>query len=191
MMSKNTKEKILEKAFHLFTNRSYEVVTIDKIAEKADVSKGAVFHYFDSKHELANRSIFHYMENNWMPIYKELNKMDDPDTMLRKSIGYSFEFFFKNPKFMRFFMDLYEKNKDEDVIEKHLDDFYKELLEMGTKMFKELGAEKPRLKSHLFTACIDGMALQFTFFGELEDFPDTEDLKNETYNIFTERRNDP
>ena len=184
-MGKETKEKILNTAFRLFVNNSYEGVTIDEIAEEAGVSKGAVFHYFDSKFELANSSIFYYMEDNWMPIYDDILRTEDPDHMLKETIDYSFDFFHDNPKFMRFFMELYERSKNEDMIEEQIDDFYKELLDMGKEMFERLDADNPKLKAHLLTACLDGLALQFTFFGGKEDFPDLDDLKDETYNIFS------
>lgn len=189
-MEKGTQERILDTAFELFVNNSYECVTIDQIAEETDVSKGAVFHYFDSKFNLANRSIFNHMEKNWMPVYKELYEIEDPHIMIEKSIDYSFKFFLDNPKFMRFFMDLYERSENEDIIEEQLDDFYKELINMSTDMFEKLGVENPKLRSHIFTACIDGLALQFTFFGEDEDFPDLEKLKNEAISIFSFRGDD-
>ncbi len=188
-MGNETKEKILDTAFRLFVDNSYEGVTIDEIAEETCVSKGAVFHYFDSKFELANSSIFYYMENNWMPIYEDILKSEEPDQMLKKSIDYSFDFFHDNPKFMRFFMELYERSKNEDIIEEQIDNFYKELLEMGTMMFERLDVENPKIKAHLLTACLDGLALQFTFFGDEEDFPDQDELKDETYRIFISGEN--
>ena len=186
-MGKETQERILDTAFHLFVNNSYDSVTIDRIADEADVSKGAVFHYFDSKFSLANDSIFNYMEKNWMPLYKELYELDDPEVVMEKAIDFSFKFFLDNPKFMRFFIDIYERSEDEDIIEEHLDDFYMELIEMSTYMFEKLGVDNPKLRSHLLTACIDGLALQFTFFGDKDDFPEPEELRNETIRIFSDR----
>lgn len=183
-MGKETKEKILETAFRSFVDNSYGGVTIDEIAEGAEVSKGAVFHYFDSKFELANRSIFDHMQNNWMPIYQDISKTEEPDIMLKKFIDHSFDFFYENPKFMRLFMELYERSKDEKMVEGQIDDLYKELLDMSANMFERLESDNPKLKSHLLAACLDGLALQFTFLGDQEDFPDPEELKDETYKIF-------
>ncbi|KXA94003.1 hypothetical protein AKJ66_00110 [candidate division MSBL1 archaeon SCGC-AAA259E22] len=52
-MSENTKGTILGSAFDLFKEKSLNEATIEDVAEEAGVSKGAVFHYFDSKSELA------------------------------------------------------------------------------------------------------------------------------------------
>jgi AcrR family transcriptional regulator len=48
---------ILEAAQRLFAARGFEATTIDDIAASAGVTKGAVYHYFDSK-ELVFREVF-------------------------------------------------------------------------------------------------------------------------------------
>jgi AcrR family transcriptional regulator len=52
MYNKNTKEHIIEVAISLFNRFGYKKTTIDEIAEIADKSKGAIYHYFESKEEL-------------------------------------------------------------------------------------------------------------------------------------------
>ncbi|WP_319226632.1 TetR/AcrR family transcriptional regulator [Draconibacterium orientale] len=52
MCNKNTKEHIIEVAISLFNRFGYKKTTIDEIAEIADKSKGAIYHYFESKEEL-------------------------------------------------------------------------------------------------------------------------------------------
>lgn len=47
-----TAEKIRAAAAELFVRRSYADVTIDQVAEAAEVTKGAVYHHFDSKEGL-------------------------------------------------------------------------------------------------------------------------------------------
>lgn len=50
--SEATIGRILEAAEGLFTSRSYADVTMDDIAAAARVTKGAVYHHFESKEEL-------------------------------------------------------------------------------------------------------------------------------------------
>lgn len=49
----NAKEKLLEAALDLIWERSYGVVTIDAICEKAEVKKGSFYYFFESKSALA------------------------------------------------------------------------------------------------------------------------------------------
>ena len=51
-MSKNTKNKILSVASNLFVSKGYKNVSLNDIADKAEVTKGGVYHYFSSKEEL-------------------------------------------------------------------------------------------------------------------------------------------
>lgn len=49
---KNTKEHILKISFGLFLQKSFREVTMKEIVEKTGLSKGAFYHYFDSKEQI-------------------------------------------------------------------------------------------------------------------------------------------
>lgn len=49
----NAKEKLLDAALELIWERSYGVVTIDAICEKAGVKKGSFYYFYESKSALA------------------------------------------------------------------------------------------------------------------------------------------
>src|SRR5690625_1747991 len=51
-MARNTREHILKVAFFLFLQKSFKAVTLKDIVSKAEVSKGAFYHYFESKNDL-------------------------------------------------------------------------------------------------------------------------------------------
>ena len=48
----NTKEHILNISLNLFLQKSFKEVTMKEIVEKTGISKGAFYHYFDSKEQL-------------------------------------------------------------------------------------------------------------------------------------------
>ena len=50
---------ILDSAFDLFTNQGVENTSIADIAKHAGVAKGTFYLYFQDKHELRNRLIYH------------------------------------------------------------------------------------------------------------------------------------
>lgn len=45
------RQRLIEVGMDLFCNRSYEEVSIDDIAEVADISKGLLYYYFPTKHD--------------------------------------------------------------------------------------------------------------------------------------------
>jgi len=57
----DAKERLLDAALELIWERSYGVVTIDAICEKAQVKKGSFYYFFDSKSSLAIAAL----EDNW------------------------------------------------------------------------------------------------------------------------------
>jgi AcrR family transcriptional regulator len=60
---KDTREFIIDEAFKLFLNRSYEAVSISVISEAIGFTKGALYHHFTNKEEL-----FHAVIDKHLPI---------------------------------------------------------------------------------------------------------------------------
>jgi AcrR family transcriptional regulator len=59
-MAKDSKEHILEVSLLLFLKKSYEAVTMKELVEKTGLSKGAFYHYFESKDQLFIEVFKHY-----------------------------------------------------------------------------------------------------------------------------------
>jgi len=64
----NAKERLLEAALALIWERSYGVVTIDAICEKAGVKKGSFYYFFASKSELSAAAL----DENWAKCSKPM-----------------------------------------------------------------------------------------------------------------------
>jgi TetR/AcrR family transcriptional regulator, transcriptional repressor for nem operon len=57
----NTKEFIIDEAFKLFLNRSYEAVSISDISNAIGMTKGALYHHFKNKEELFKSVVDKYI----------------------------------------------------------------------------------------------------------------------------------
>ena len=51
-MAKNGKDKIVSTAFQLFLQNGYKSVSLKNIMEATQLSKGAIYHHFESKHAI-------------------------------------------------------------------------------------------------------------------------------------------
>lgn len=58
----DTRDKLLETAVQLIWQSSYANVGVNEICEKAGITKGAFYHYFDSKATLFEEASQHYWE---------------------------------------------------------------------------------------------------------------------------------
>ncbi len=66
-MPEEKKEQILEAAAREFADNGYEKAVMSRILERADISKGAVYYYFEDKADLIATVIRHY----WMDFLDE------------------------------------------------------------------------------------------------------------------------
>ena len=58
-----TRERILDAAQAVILDRGYSGMSIDRVIEKLDVTKGSFFHHFKSKKELAHELIRRYADD--------------------------------------------------------------------------------------------------------------------------------
>ncbi|MDT5102531.1 MAG: hypothetical protein QOI25_44 [Mycobacterium sp.] len=63
-----TRLQILQAAAHQFATRPYSQVNLDDILASADVTKGALYFHFRSKHALATAVIEHRAEQGWAEV---------------------------------------------------------------------------------------------------------------------------
>lgn len=59
-----TRTKILDAAMLLMLEKGYIATTVDEICQKSAVTKGSLFHHFESKEELGKAVLYHF----WSPI---------------------------------------------------------------------------------------------------------------------------
>ncbi|KXB05971.1 hypothetical protein AKJ53_01670 [candidate division MSBL1 archaeon SCGC-AAA382F02] len=163
-------------------------VTIEKVAEEAGVSKGAVFHYFDSKSELAVECLKSELRNYSSNIYSGLHEVENPEEKLRDMVDSTMEFFLENPKVTRFFVEIYDREVNGQGDFGPLVEFFREYKKYLEDVLRELEVSRPEVKTHLLIACLDGLAFQFFLEDEFESFPDVESLKDEIVMTFGETR---
>jgi len=84
-------EAIRSTAAHLFKKRGYARVTIDDIVREVGVTKGAFYHYFDSKGTLLYELHQEYVDYSVERIQRVLEKESGPSAQVRAYIRDVFE----------------------------------------------------------------------------------------------------
>ena len=64
-----TKERIMSVAFELFSSKGYDKVSMNDIVERSGVSKGGIFHYFDSKYTLGRDTLIWWAQTHMGPMF--------------------------------------------------------------------------------------------------------------------------
>jgi AcrR family transcriptional regulator len=149
-MEQNTKEKILKAGERLFSNKGYDATSVAEICEEAGVSKGAFFHYFDSK-----ESFFLELLNRWLTelnerIQEYVNQESDvANSVLRMSELFKDIFRESRQKFLLFMEFLRIAIRDERVLKElanyfqNYTNYFSQLIEEGIKngTFKDVEPE--------------------------------------------------
>jgi len=73
---KDTKEIILETAYNMFLYNNYEAVTISSIIKATGLTKGAIYHYYDSKETLFKAVVDKYMLENCVDTTVEFDTLE-------------------------------------------------------------------------------------------------------------------
>jgi AcrR family transcriptional regulator len=149
----STKEKILEAALGVFSDKGFYVATVDEIAEQAGVGKGTLYRYFANKEALFNELVRLRLEELENRATSVLDAQDDVISMITKYLRVYFEFFDHNQRLYRV------------IVQEHLD--------FGDQMqdlyIKKVMRRVPILKRKIYEATQHGVFkdvdFQTVFYG--------------------------
>ncbi len=97
----STKDRILEAALGIFSEKGFHLATVDEIAERAGVGKGTLYRYFSNKETLFNELVRLRLETLETKANAVLDGQDDVLTMIGKYLRVYLEFFDHNQRLYR------------------------------------------------------------------------------------------
>ncbi len=100
----NKKDEIMNIALDYFSKEGYEVVSVQKIAEGAGVTKPTLYHYFNSKEGLL-KSIIKEKAYDFLNELERVKKTKVEEALLSSTLEY-FYFYNNNPSLYRFLLSL-------------------------------------------------------------------------------------
>jgi AcrR family transcriptional regulator len=152
-------QRITEAALELFANEGYHATSVSKIAQKAEVSKGLIYNYYDSKEEIlhaivtgANSESEELMENIFV---------GSPVDQLRNVLNYLFEMLDKDFYRIKLFLSLVAQVENIEFVHRLGVDKYNRTMAILENLFQQLEYENPRAESQFITALVDGLAMQY------------------------------
>jgi len=155
-------------ALKLFAVEGYYITSISKIASAANISKGLLYNYFNSKEDLLSE-IFHLGMN-------QLFEDFDPnhDGVLTKEeliffIDKTFQKLKKNKDFWKLYFILVMKPSVFKIYEKRFLELVIPIFQMLEDYFSAKGSKNPGAEARLFGAMLDGVGMQYIL--DPENFP--------------------
>lgn len=163
------KEKILAAAIELIEEQGFETTTMDDIAEKADISKGTLYLYFNDKaalhQSIKKKALGMLHEKFHQIIHEDITGAE----VVRKMVFVFLDFILENATFNRAMMLYEQSNGDETTESKISDDCASLENELFILMVRALqvGFQDKSIKSKLSPKVL-GLHLVFEMRGILQ-----------------------
>jgi len=99
------KEEIFAAALRCFNERGYAETSISMVADRAHISKGGMYHYFRTKHELFLELFLYRVKRYSEQLRTYVQKADRPEKRLQILIQKAGQLLEKNEDFYRFCLE--------------------------------------------------------------------------------------
>lgn len=159
--------RILDASLELFADHGYEATSMSQIAQKAGVSKGLIYNYFDSKLDLLKGMIERLNQGERELMVKVVD--DDPRQMLKKI-------------FEAFFIEITEKTEiwkmistislqigKFDFVHRMTVEKLQKYFDLFENLLTQIGHPNPAQEAKLISALFDGIG--FHYLIAREDYP--------------------
>lgn len=161
------KEQILMAALELFGSKGYQTTSISEIAKKAELSKGLLYNYFESKEELLNEVVVFAFKETTEAGESVLNKENlTADELLVSLVDSYFLMMKEQEELMKLVLSLAVQVSAIPSVHNTITMVYNSLLEQLEVIFINLGYENPKNEAMLFGAIVDGIGIQYMLDSE-------------------------
>lgn len=168
-----TRQQIIDAAFELFAETGFQKTSIAAIAKSAGVSKGLIYHYFESKDDVL------------LAIFEMLSAMGDqiidagaeksPKEHLIEVLNQTFQFILHQSGLAKLMISLALQPDALETLKDEIQHGNHHQIERFGEIFKDLGYEDPMHEAFALGATLDGIMMGYITMGA--EYP-LEQVKN-------------
>lgn len=161
---KKTRQRILDAAFKKFAQEGFAKTSVSSVAKKAGISKGLIYHYFESK-EAILAAIFDQL----VDVGDEILHLPDyftPAGKMRQILESTFEFIKEQTGTGRLTIGLALQPEATHSLKSKIEQVNKNQMALYVKIFEELGYDDPQLEAYRLGALLDGILLAYATMGD-------------------------
>lgn len=156
-LKENRRSEILEAALKVFAEYGYNGATISMIADKASISKGLLYNYFESKEILLDNLLRFGLEK----AADFMKSADIPKPIDKKSFASGLkammQIFGTGNDFWRLYCMLILQKNMAEKFEKEAGSFLRQYLSVYAAYFKKKGSANPKAEAMLLGTILDGV----------------------------------
>ncbi|MBL4689105.1 MAG: TetR/AcrR family transcriptional regulator [Nannocystaceae bacterium] len=165
MRPQRGKQKLLESATRLFASQGYFATTVEQIAAGADVSKGLVYNYFNSKEELLV-ALIEDATSKIVAVSEPLTLNTPLEDSLSAFVDNFFRFLETERQFLKLQLSLLLAPELSEIVSEPQRRRAELLLATVRGWFQRARVPQPKNKARVFLAMLDGVALHYLFIYE-------------------------
>ncbi|MCP2520353.1 TetR/AcrR family transcriptional regulator [Candidatus Aminicenantes bacterium AC-335-K20] len=94
------KQTILEAAIEIFSRKGYEKTNMEEIAEKAELSKGVIYYYFESKEKLFEELVLSEVSKYYRSAYEAIKEKKDYKEIFSALLDFHISYFSKRKEIL-------------------------------------------------------------------------------------------
>ncbi len=176
---KDKKSRVIEVATRLFAEQGFDKTSVDNICEAASVSKGLVYHHFNSKDEIL-QEIFAQTTKGMLEMNKSVTN-ELPGNQLVKLIESIFSQLEHDKLFFQLNLNLMFQPSTRRLLSHQIKERSAALLDSVKKIFDGIDPDQSIKLSFMFIAEIDGISLDY--LSVYENYP-LKELKEHLINKY-------
>lgn len=161
------RKQIIDAAFELFANEGYTQTSIAAVAKKAGISKGLIYHYFDSK-EAILEAIFDQLVQVGDQILDFPEGFTAADK-IKQTLERTFQFIEEETGVGKLMISLALQPDAFNTLKAKVDEVNKTQTVLYIEIFRELGYDQPKVEAYRLGALMDGLLLAYAAMDE--DYP--------------------
>ena len=156
-----SEERIMDAALELFATKGFTSTSISSIASKANISKGLIYNYFESKNDLLRRIVIRAQDIGKDLFNEVIEDYESPYDELKYLVLNVIEHFKTHTEYWRLLTALSFQQEVMTEISDIIEQNSQWSIEKGAEIFQEMGAEDPMKEALFFGATLDGMMMHY------------------------------
>lgn len=167
---------IEETALQLFGHQGYANTSISQIAQKAGVSKGLLYNYYQGKDDLLKSIVLAALTESDHIINTQSILDKSSEQVLIDIVDKAIDMAINNRAYWKLITSLALQDDVMDELGDYVKNKGEANIEILEPLFRDLGYPDPRGQVHLFAASLDGIILQFMTLSD--EYPMKQVLEN-------------